>query len=68
MSGKEARVTKLFSSSIASRACGCWTPAFLFTLVGGGQMLVWGQQKHRRYKKEFPGYPKNRRILFPFLY
>lgn len=42
--------------------------AFLFTLVGGGQMLVWAQQKHRRYKKEFPGYPKNRRILFPFLY
>jgi very-long-chain enoyl-CoA reductase len=31
-------------------------------------MLVWAQQKHRRYKKEFPGYPKNRKVLIPFIY
>lgn len=42
--------------------------AFLFALVGGGQMLIWAQQKHRRYRKEFRDYPKGRKILIPFIY
>jgi very-long-chain enoyl-CoA reductase len=42
-------------------------PSLLFTLAGAGQMLVWAQGKHRRYKKEFPDYPKNRKALIPFL-
>ena len=40
----------------------------LFTLVGFGQMLSWAQKKHRRYKKEFPNYPKSRKVLVPFIY
>jgi len=37
-------------------------------------MGIWAKQKHIAYKKLFDGkegrkkYPKNRKILFPFLY
>jgi len=48
--------------------------SFLFTLVGGGQMLVWAIKKHINYRKEFNGkdgkelYPRSRKIIIPFLY
>jgi very-long-chain enoyl-CoA reductase len=41
--------------------------SLLFTLAGAGQMYIWAVGKHRRYKKEFPDYPKNRKVLIPFL-
>jgi len=40
----------------------------LFTLVGAGQMIVWGIQKHKRYHQEFTSYPKNRKVIFPFIF
>lgn len=46
----------------------------LFMAAGALQMLLWAQNKHRNYKKEFDGkdgralYPKNRKILIPFVY
>jgi len=48
--------------------------AYLFMIVGAAQMTIWAQQKHSRYHKEFngkggvPQYPKNRKIIFPFIY
>lgn len=41
-------------------------PAFLFTLAGGFQMLIWAQGKHRNYLKEFPDYPRSRKAMIPF--
>ncbi|KYQ94029.1 synaptic glycoprotein SC2-like protein [Tieghemostelium lacteum] len=41
--------------------------AFVFTLMGAAQMWVWAVGKHRRYRKDFPNYPKSRKILIPFL-
>ncbi|GAM17042.1 hypothetical protein SAMD00019534_002170 [Acytostelium subglobosum LB1] len=47
--------------------------AFIFTLLGAFQMYVWAVAKHRRYRKEFDGqngnplYPRNRKIIVPFL-
>lgn len=46
----------------------------LFMCFGGAQMLVWAQNKHRRYRAEFDGkdgralYPPNRKVIVPFLY
>jgi very-long-chain enoyl-CoA reductase len=40
----------------------------LFNIVGAGQMLQWATDKHRKYKKQFKNYPKNRKILIPFIY
>jgi hypothetical protein len=48
--------------------------AWLFALVGAGQMCVWAKGKHIRYLKEFNGengterYPRSRKILVPFIY
>ena len=48
--------------------------AACFTVVGAAQMTVWAIQKHKRYRKEFNGedgrelYPRNRRILIPFIF
>jgi len=42
-------------------------PALFFTLAGAFQMYAWALGKHRRYKKEFPQYPKHRKALIPFL-
>ena len=48
--------------------------SFLFCLIGGGQMLAWAIKKHVNYRKEFNGqdgkelYPRNRKILIPFIY
>ena len=42
--------------------------AWFFTIVGAGQMIVWAEKKHSRYRKTFgKDYPK-RKIIFPFLY
>jgi very-long-chain enoyl-CoA reductase len=49
-------------------------PAACFTVVGAAQMTVWAIQKHKRYRKEFNGedgrelYPRNRKILIPFIF
>lgn len=42
-------------------------PALLFTLAGGGQMVIWALGKHRNYRKEFPNYPRGRKSIFPFV-
>jgi len=42
--------------------------AYIFTLLGAAQMLVWAQKKHSQYRKEFPDYPRSRKILIPFIY
>jgi len=45
-----------------------------FTLVGAAQMTAWAIQKHKRYRREFDGqegrelYPRNRKILIPFVF
>lgn len=55
----------LASQSVAAAA---------FTFVGAAQMTVWAIQKHKRYLREFDGiegrelYPRNRKILVPFLF
>jgi very-long-chain enoyl-CoA reductase len=55
----------LASQSVAAAA---------FTFVGAAQMTAWAIQKHKRYLKEFDGiegrelYPRNRKILVPFLF
>lgn len=47
--------------------CGNWS-AYVFTAIGFGQMYVWAVQKHRRYKREFGDrYPRNRKVMVPFL-
>lgn len=46
----------------------------LFMTAGAIQMILWAQNKHRRYLGEFDGedgrphYPQNRKIIIPFLY
>ena len=42
-------------------------PALLFTLAGGGQMVIWALGKHRNYRKEFSNYPRGRKSIIPFL-
>lgn len=42
-------------------------PAFLFTVAGGGQMVIWALGKHRNYRKEFPHYPRGRKSIIPFV-
>ena len=39
---------------------------FVFLIVSIIQMWFWAVKKHRRYRREFPDYPKNRKIMFPF--
>jgi very-long-chain enoyl-CoA reductase len=41
--------------------------SLLFFVVGTAQMWAWALKKHRRYKREFPDYPKNRKVYVPFL-
>jgi very-long-chain enoyl-CoA reductase len=45
---------------------GSWT-MILFTVAGAVQMYFWAVKKHARYIKEFPDYPKKRKILVPFV-
>lgn len=42
-------------------------PALLFTLAGGGQMVIWALGKHRNYRKEFSNYPRGRKSIIPFV-
>ncbi|TFK98204.1 3-oxo-5-alpha-steroid 4-dehydrogenase-domain-containing protein [Pterulicium gracile] len=42
--------------------------AWVFFIVGTGQMLIWAKKKHAAYKKEFgSAYPK-RKAMIPFIY
>ncbi|ANB13440.1 trans-2-enoyl-CoA reductase (NADPH) TSC13 [Sugiyamaella lignohabitans] len=41
--------------------------ALVFFVVATAQMWVWAVKKHRRYRKEFPDYPKDRKIYVPYL-
>ena len=41
--------------------------AYLFFAVSSVQMLDWAIKKHKRYKKDFPDYPRRRKAMFPFL-
>ncbi|KAI8384450.1 3-oxo-5-alpha-steroid 4-dehydrogenase-domain-containing protein [Radiomyces spectabilis] len=41
--------------------------AFLFNIVATGQMYIWAVKKHKIYRKEFKGYPRNRKAMFPFI-
>ncbi|KAJ3639543.1 hypothetical protein Zmor_002897 [Zophobas morio] len=45
---------------------GC-LPVFIFALAGLYQMTVWAIGKHKKYRSEFPNYPKNRKSIIPFL-
>jgi len=42
--------------------------AVVFLILGGGQMTIWALGKHSAYKKEFKDYPKNRKVLIPFIF
>jgi very-long-chain enoyl-CoA reductase len=42
--------------------------AYIFAIIGAAQMTAWAVKKHRQYRKEFPDYPKSRKIIIPFLY
>jgi len=39
---------------------------YVFLLASVYQMTEWALKKHKRYKQEFPNYPKNRKAIFPF--
>ena len=41
--------------------------AWIFWVAGTSQMFLWGKKKHSNYRKEFKNYPKQRKIMFPFL-
>ena len=41
--------------------------SYIFLAVSFFQMTDWALKKHKRYKKEFPNYPKNRTAIIPFL-
>ncbi|KAI5122519.1 hypothetical protein M0805_005247 [Coniferiporia weirii] len=42
--------------------------AWLFFVVGTGQMVLWAIKKHKGYKKEFGSeYPKGRKAMIPFI-
>ena len=41
--------------------------AWLFWAIGTAQMFLWAKKKHATYRKEFKDYPKQRKIMFPFL-
>lgn len=41
--------------------------AWFFTVVASGQMWLWAVKKHKRYLKEFPDYPTNRKPMIPFI-
>jgi len=44
---------------------GIW--GWVFTIAGFAQMYLWAVKKHRAYKKDFPNYPKSRKIMIPFV-
>lgn len=43
--------------------------SLLFTVVSAVQMVIWAIKKHKRYRREFGDkYPKNRKIIVPFIF
>merc|ERR1711920_189121 len=42
-------------------------PVLIFMTCGAAQMTVWALGKHRRYRKEFKDYPRQRRAICPFI-
>ena len=40
---------------------------WIFTVLGGSVMCVWALKKHKRYRREFPDYPKSRKAVIPFV-
>lgn len=44
---------------------GCLT-SYIFLGVSFFQMTDWALKKHKRYKQEFPNYPKERKAIVPF--
>lgn len=49
--------------SISSQCLG----SYFFLLVSFAQMLEWALKKHKRYKKDFPDYPRGRKAMVPFI-
>lgn len=49
-----------------SALTGCAT-SYLFLLMSFSQMAIWALKKHKRYRKEFPDYPKGRTAIVPFV-
>lgn len=41
--------------------------AWVFAACSFYQMFVWALKKHKRYHKEFPDYPRSRKVMIPFL-
>lgn len=42
--------------------------AAFFWLVSAGQISVWALKKHKQYRKEFPNYPRSRKVMVPFIW
>ncbi|OMH79248.1 putative enoyl reductase [Zancudomyces culisetae] len=42
--------------------------SYIFIGFSAYQMVVWAIKKHKIYKKEFPNYPKDRKIIFPYVF
>lgn len=43
--------------------------SYLFLVVGAGQMLIWAIKKHKRYLKDFGDkYPRNRKVIIPYVF
>lgn len=51
------------SYAVMAKIWGGW----LFLALSFGQMLLWALKKHKRYRKEFPDYPKRRKAMVPFI-
>jgi very-long-chain enoyl-CoA reductase len=41
--------------------------AYIFFIVSTAQMMDWAIKKHKRYRVDFPNYPR-RKVMFPFLF
>jgi very-long-chain enoyl-CoA reductase len=43
--------------------------AGLFLAMSAGQMLIWAQKKHSRYRKDFgKDYPRGRKAMIPLIF
>lgn len=51
------------SFAVLAKIWGAW----LFLAVSFTQMLLWALKKHKRYRQEFPDYPKRRKAMVPFI-